>query len=822
MNREQAEKLLGALIFDDLDEQSKAQLIAYLETDEDLRESLADLRMALKVTTDAVHQGPDPVLSDTRLKRLERLSRSKGRPSARLFARWMSVAAVIAIGLWVSIPRIGESSADARRKINMGLARDASRMNETDSLPANRPSRGSGRAAETGGQIASDGLGRAGERVTDSTWQMQEAEDRPLALGLEVAKQTESLGAAKPQQDLNDDLGSFGNSSGTANDKFYGYSGATELEANQRAGGVLSWNRPDEGRGEVLRERLLTQTDGRTRGQSVDLYAMHDAQALSEQDADMAAEAAGSDRIAFFAPPKTTTSGAHLYGEALGQQVQSQTSSLRRGALPGGTHSGLPAISSTPTAPRAVRPAEPLLPVRKNFEGAVARHERLPSKPEQGARGASSRYGRSLTGEPTTDRMSSSRRAPQDRPALRLADKEPEVASLSKRVRRLKDESGLGTDGRQAGRDAFGEDASREYDVAAKSSTQNTRTGLKLDAPTDFGFSEVKAADRGHGLKLEAKAAEKVATLGDVSPVEGPFRSVDGSMGGMMGGSMRGGMLGGQIPSGSVGGGMMGGSMGGGMMGGGMGGGMGRGIAPPALQTQGVQGVLSGEAPEPQQVLLQTQVVKVDEGALQDLGFQKDLLSEQNGMTVWSYQNGKSRLDSVIDKLKRTDQLQVVATPSTMAQHGKEARMSVITEEYFMLSPAQELGGLGLATHESEAPDASINMNLTPYVGDQQVITLDMDLKYTPVPQGRSSGRSEGPSVRSNSVSLEDGDSVILINPKKKQRGQNQTHEAVIVTANLLPHADAQPEVRSAQTPDEFTLPPASRFKQMPVNPWVL
>ena len=57
MDHEQAEKLLGALIFDDLDEQSKAGLLAYLETDADLRESLADQRMALKVTTDAVQSG---------------------------------------------------------------------------------------------------------------------------------------------------------------------------------------------------------------------------------------------------------------------------------------------------------------------------------------------------------------------------------------------------------------------------------------------------------------------------------------------------------------------------------------------------------------------------------------------------------------------------------------------------------------------------------------------------------------------------------------------------------------------------------------------
>ena len=41
MNHEQAEKLLAALIFDDLDETSKAALTAYLQTDDELRYRLA-------------------------------------------------------------------------------------------------------------------------------------------------------------------------------------------------------------------------------------------------------------------------------------------------------------------------------------------------------------------------------------------------------------------------------------------------------------------------------------------------------------------------------------------------------------------------------------------------------------------------------------------------------------------------------------------------------------------------------------------------------------------------------------------------------------
>ncbi|MCP4455043.1 MAG: hypothetical protein GY809_26580, partial [Planctomycetes bacterium] len=90
------------------------------------------------------------------------------------------------------------------------------------------------------------------------------------------------------------------------------------------------------------------------------------------------------------------------------------------------------------------------------------------------------------------------------------------------------------------------------------------------------------------------------------------------------------------------------------------------------------------------------------------------------------------------------------------------------------------------------------------------------------MPQRTGSSIPEPPSVLSNSVSLEDGDSVILINPEKKKRGLEQTHDAVILTANLIQDKPAPPAVQTGKIASEFTLAPASRFKQMPVNPWVL
>jgi len=98
MNLEEARKLLAALIFDDLDEASKTELMTYLQTDDELRERLADMRMAVKVTSDSVQHGPDPVLAKRRLKHLARLARHhRAWPVVFTVRRLAAVAAALAI-----------------------------------------------------------------------------------------------------------------------------------------------------------------------------------------------------------------------------------------------------------------------------------------------------------------------------------------------------------------------------------------------------------------------------------------------------------------------------------------------------------------------------------------------------------------------------------------------------------------------------------------------------------------------------------------------------------------------------------------------------
>jgi Ca-activated chloride channel family protein len=97
MNREQAEKLPAALIFDDLDESSKTEFLAYLQTDDELRERLADMRMAAKVASDTLQHGPEPVLGKRRLKSLAKLAKCSS--AKRTIFTMPRLAAAAAVGI---------------------------------------------------------------------------------------------------------------------------------------------------------------------------------------------------------------------------------------------------------------------------------------------------------------------------------------------------------------------------------------------------------------------------------------------------------------------------------------------------------------------------------------------------------------------------------------------------------------------------------------------------------------------------------------------------------------------------------------------------
>jgi hypothetical protein len=93
----------------------------------ELRERLADMRMAVKVASDTVQQGPDPVLGKRRLKRLARLARGHHtwttiftvpRLAAAAAIFIISALALISIQPMYKVDKARVASTEARKRVS--------------------------------------------------------------------------------------------------------------------------------------------------------------------------------------------------------------------------------------------------------------------------------------------------------------------------------------------------------------------------------------------------------------------------------------------------------------------------------------------------------------------------------------------------------------------------------------------------------------------------------------------------------------------------------------------------------------------------------
>ncbi|MEZ6190505.1 MAG: DUF3520 domain-containing protein [Phycisphaerales bacterium] len=128
MNREQAESLLAQLVFDDLEEPLRTQLLEYLKTDPELNERLGDMRLTAKLLHDAVAADDAPKLDETHkaglAKQIDSDSRKRGVIRVIGFARMHpAVAALLVIStaailIGVLLPATGSARRAARQMKN--------------------------------------------------------------------------------------------------------------------------------------------------------------------------------------------------------------------------------------------------------------------------------------------------------------------------------------------------------------------------------------------------------------------------------------------------------------------------------------------------------------------------------------------------------------------------------------------------------------------------------------------------------------------------------------------------------------------------------
>jgi len=262
----------------------------------------------------------------------------------------------------------------------------------------------------------------------------------------------------------------------------------------------------------------------------------------------------------------------------------------------------------------------------------------------------------------------------------------------------------------------------------------------------------------------------------------------------------------------------------------------------------------------PAQVLLDARIVVMERGDLLNLGVEwswptmkaglsgfnnyggGDAANEFGGKWPWGVQMGYSpdntftnALELTLNLLAENGEATIMAKPQVLAQDGKQAQIRVTTEENFALV-APDTGGFFLSRSEFKTIESGTTLTITPHVGDNNDITLQMAVEVSDsVPRARG---SELPLVTrrtaENSVTIQDGGTVALAGltenrTRKSDRRvpgfsslpligdlfknsdkDNATREiAVFVTARIVP--------RNRQT-FEFPESPAS-MQQAPIPP---
>jgi len=117
-----------------------------------------------------------------------------------------------------------------------------------------------------------------------------------------------------------------------------------------------------------------------------------------------------------------------------------------------------------------------------------------------------------------------------------------------------------------------------------------------------------------------------------------------------------------------------------------------------------------------------------------------------------------------LNLLQQNSQAEMVANPQVLAQDGRLAELNVLTEEYFMLTPAITNNALLYAQTEMVTITSGTKLSITPRIGDNNDITLEMATEVSDsIPKAAG---SELPLVTRrtsrNVVTVRDGGTVAL------------------------------------------------------------
>jgi hypothetical protein len=209
--------------------------------------------------------------------------------------------------------------------------------------------------------------------------------------------------------------------------------------------------------------------------------------------------------------------------------------------------------------------------------------------------------------------------------------------------------------------------------------------------------------------------------------------------------------------------------------------------APPKLADRIIEDLKQIDRPL-SQILLDARIVVMEKGDLLNLGvewgwphIQAGMFSQDHygrgepeadfgGESPWRIQIGytpdylfTNALDLTLNLLAQNGEATILSKPQVLAQDGKESKIEVTTEEYYMLV-APELVGSFYSRTELQEIKSGTTLTITPHLGDNNDITLQVSVEVSEsIPRGRG---SDLPVVTrrkaDNNVTIKDGGTVAL------------------------------------------------------------
>jgi len=147
-----------------------------------------------------------------------------------------------------------------------------------------------------------------------------------------------------------------------------------------------------------------------------------------------------------------------------------------------------------------------------------------------------------------------------------------------------------------------------------------------------------------------------------------------------------------------------------------------------------------------------------------------DDLMDFGGKWPWGVQMGYSpdatftdSLVMALNLLVENDEAKILSKPQLMALDGRQAKIQVLKEEYFLLTPST-VSSYGYASSYMENVVSGTTLTITPYIGDNGNIILEMAVEVSDsIPSARS---TELPVITrrtaENTVRIKDGGTAIV------------------------------------------------------------